>query len=204
MDKPEKKRATGDLRKQIIEAALKIFGERGFERSTTKAIAREAGVAEGTIYNYFSTKKDILFSFLEQEVVTPLSGVLRDGGALDSEIIRNVLRNRLTMWRENRAVLKVMIAEGLFNEELAQEIRRRIFEPASKEVSSYIADRIESGTFRGLDPHVVALGLVGMIISFGLIEPTIGFGAETVDDAQIVETLASLILHGLESPGPNQ
>lgn len=204
MDGTGRKRATGDLKKQIIQAALKVFGERGFERSTTKAIAQEAGVAEGTIYNYFPTKKDILFGFLEEEVVTSLSGVLRNGLALDSEIIRSFLRNRLQLWHENRAVLKVMIAEGLFNEELAQEIRKRILEPGVKEVSGYIADRIDAGRFRHLDPHLIARSLVGMIISFGLIQPVIGFGAETIDDEAIVETLTSLILHGIEAQDSDQ
>lgn len=199
MDKPERKKAAGNLRRQILEAALKVFGERGFERSTTKAIASEAGVAEGTIFNYFATKKDILFGFLEEEVVAPLSGVLRDDTLPDLEIIKNFFRNRLELWRENQAVLKVMIAESLFNKDLAEEFQKRVFEPGIKEVTSYIAGRADAGAFRELDASVVARSLVGTVIWFGLIQRTIIPEDASIDDA-LVDTLASLFLSGIDAP----
>jgi len=199
MDKPGRKKAVGNLRRQILEAALKIFGERGFERSTTKAIAQEAGVAEGTIFNYFPTKKDILFGFLEEEVVAPLSGVLRDDTLPDPEILRSFLRNRLELWRENQAVLKVMIAESLFNKELAEEFQKRIFEPGIKEITSYILKRTDAGTYRKLDSSIVARSLVGTVIWFGLIQRTIASENPSVDDEAVVDTLASLFLRGIEA-----
>jgi AcrR family transcriptional regulator len=55
-------------RARIVAAALQLFQTRGFEATTTKAIARKARVAEGTVFNYFPTKEDIALHFLEQEV----------------------------------------------------------------------------------------------------------------------------------------
>jgi AcrR family transcriptional regulator len=51
-----------------VAAALGLFTSNGFEATTTKAIARKAGIAEGTIFNYFRTKDDIALHFFEQEV----------------------------------------------------------------------------------------------------------------------------------------
>ncbi|ETR69122.1 MAG: TetR/AcrR family transcriptional regulator, fatty acid metabolism regulator protein [Candidatus Magnetoglobus multicellularis str. Araruama] len=48
---------------RILDAAVKIFAEQGFHNSTISQIAREAGVADGTIYLYFKNKQDILFQF---------------------------------------------------------------------------------------------------------------------------------------------
>src|SRR2546430_8121600 len=56
------------IRKRIIAAALSLFQTKGFEATTTKAIARKAGIAEGTVFNYFKTKEDIALHFFEQEV----------------------------------------------------------------------------------------------------------------------------------------
>jgi AcrR family transcriptional regulator len=53
---------------RILEAALHLFENRGFHATTTKAIAERAGVAEGTIFNYFETKEDIAVHFFEREV----------------------------------------------------------------------------------------------------------------------------------------
>ena len=55
-------------RSRIVAAALALFKVKGFDATTTKAIARKARVAEGTVFNYFPTKEDIALHFLEQEV----------------------------------------------------------------------------------------------------------------------------------------
>src|SRR5881392_1104483 len=56
------------IRKRIVSAALSLFRTKGFDATTTKAIARKAGIAEGTVFNYFRTKEDIALHFFEQEV----------------------------------------------------------------------------------------------------------------------------------------
>lgn len=61
-------RGKAERREKILAAALALFQKKGFERTTTKAIARKAGLAEGTIFNYFRTKDDIAFYFFEKEI----------------------------------------------------------------------------------------------------------------------------------------
>src|SRR5579885_2032382 len=70
-----KKEAT---RQRIVDSALQLFQTRGFQRTTTKDIARKARVAEGTIFNYFPTKDDIALHFFEQEVDHAIDAVRRD------------------------------------------------------------------------------------------------------------------------------
>lgn len=199
MDKLERKKPAGNLREQIMKAALRVFGERGYERSTTKAIAQEAGVAEGTIFNYFPTKKDILLSFWEEEAVTPLPGVLRDSSLSDLEIVKNFFRNRLELLRENQPILKVMISESLFNTDLAEKFQKRIFEPSIKEITNFILGRTEAGAFKKLDSSIVARSLVSTIIWFGLIQGTIASENPSIDDEAVVDTLATLFLKGIEA-----
>jgi len=67
-----KKAATQE---RIVAAALTLFQMRGFEATTTKAIARRARIAEGTLFNYFPTKEDIALHFLEQEVDHAIAAV---------------------------------------------------------------------------------------------------------------------------------
>jgi AcrR family transcriptional regulator len=79
------------IRKRIIAAALSLFQTKGFEATTTKAIARKAGIAEGTVFNYFKTKEDIALYFFEQEVDQAIVAV-----------------------RENRSLRKASLEEKLF------------------------------------------------------------------------------------------
>ena len=63
------------IRKRIVTAALSLFQTKGFDATTTKSIARKAGIAEGTIFNYFRTKEDIALHFFEQEVDQAIASV---------------------------------------------------------------------------------------------------------------------------------
>jgi AcrR family transcriptional regulator len=65
-------------RKAILRAALELFAEKGFYRTTTKAISRKAGIAEGTLFNYFQTKEDLALYFFEQELDEVIEWYERD------------------------------------------------------------------------------------------------------------------------------
>jgi AcrR family transcriptional regulator len=66
-------------RERIVSAALELFEQRGFQETTTKAIARRARIAEGTIFNYFDTKEDIALHFFELEVDHAMATVRGSG-----------------------------------------------------------------------------------------------------------------------------
>jgi AcrR family transcriptional regulator len=55
-------------KRAILREALKLFAEKGFYRTTTKAISKRAGIAEGTLFNYFQTKEDLALYFFEREL----------------------------------------------------------------------------------------------------------------------------------------
>ncbi len=74
---PPGKRASNKagIRDRIVAAALSLFQSRGFDETTTRAIARKAGIAEGTVFNYFRTKEDIALHFFELEVDHAIAAV---------------------------------------------------------------------------------------------------------------------------------
>src|SRR5262249_49537011 len=53
-------------RTQILDAATRVFASKGFNRATIRDVAQTAGVADGTIYNYFASKTDLLFGLLDR------------------------------------------------------------------------------------------------------------------------------------------
>ncbi|MCF7925471.1 MAG: TetR/AcrR family transcriptional regulator [Candidatus Izimaplasma sp.] len=57
-------------KERIIEVASKRFLEQGFENTSTKAIAKEVGIAEGTLFNYFDSKTDLFFETIGKNVRT--------------------------------------------------------------------------------------------------------------------------------------
>jgi len=65
-------------KRAILRAALELFAEKGFYHTTTKAISRKAGIAEGTLFNYFQTKEDLALYFFEQELDEIITWYERD------------------------------------------------------------------------------------------------------------------------------
>lgn len=65
MTREEKKRRT---RKAIITAAVELFGQKGFDKTSIEELARLAGVGKGTIYTYFQTKSEIFYAFCEEQL----------------------------------------------------------------------------------------------------------------------------------------
>ena len=65
-------------RRAILRAALDLFAQKGFYDTTTKAISRKAGIAEGTLFNYFETKEDLALYFFERELDEVMAWYARD------------------------------------------------------------------------------------------------------------------------------
>src|SRR5207245_3396216 len=65
---PRREQKKESTRQAILRAALALFAQRGFYRTTTKAISQKARIAEGTLFNYFETKEDLALYFFEQEL----------------------------------------------------------------------------------------------------------------------------------------
>src|SRR5213082_438073 len=68
MTRRRRRSATSDKRTRIMDAAIKVFAERGFHSATVAEIARAAGVADGTIYLYFKGKDDLLLRLFDEKM----------------------------------------------------------------------------------------------------------------------------------------
>ena len=75
-----------DKHQRIIKAALKVFAKKGFYNSRVSEIAKEAAVADGTIYLYFKNKDDILISVFETEMVKMISSMKSELSKIDDPV----------------------------------------------------------------------------------------------------------------------
>ena len=106
----------------ILEAAVKVFARQGFYQSTVAQIAKEAGVADGTIYLYFKNKDDILvqfFSYKTRQVFDRFRAeVSKAGNSLDK--LRNLIRRHLTEFQRDKDMAVVYQVETHQNSRLAE------------------------------------------------------------------------------------
>ena len=184
----------------IAEAAASLFAEYGFARTTTRMIAAKAGVAEGTIYLYYAGKKDILIRFVEHVILDSVKETFaQTQGFSDEEIVEAFLVSRFRLWGKHRDLMKVLVAEALFDKELAQRYTQQVVQPALGMVREYFARRIADGAFRNIDPTVAARALLGHFLSaaiFSSIFPT--SDGPNLTPEQYAHELVLLFLEGMK------
>jgi len=160
--------AVEDRRRQILDAALTVFSNKGYGEATVPEIAREAGVAVGTIYNYYQGKRDLLVSILDTYVITePLRELWRNAGdGDDASVLTAIVLERLEFGFENLGRYLFLLSEVQRDPELRAQYAARVIGPFMQLPVRYMATRMKSGKFRPLDPNVVTRALAGMVIGF--------------------------------------
>jgi AcrR family transcriptional regulator len=110
-----------NTKRAILRAALELFAEKGFYNTTTKAISRKAGIAEGTLFNYFETKEDLALYFFEDE----LDGVIE-------WYDRNTRLQRAAVSEQLFAIIQQFLDHLAPYEEFIGAVYLRALAPASK------------------------------------------------------------------------
>src|SRR5436305_10207394 len=113
MTRLRRRSATSDKRTRIMDAAIKVFAERGFHTATVAEIAKAAGVADGTIYLYFKSKDDLLLRVFDEKM-TELLAEARAG--LESEPsapqkLHRFIQLHLSLVERNPELAQVLIVD---------------------------------------------------------------------------------------------
>jgi len=139
-----------DRRDQIVETALRLFARHGFDGTSTKQIAQAAGIAEGLIFHYFSTKDDLLNAVLEtrHSFIGELRNLLE--GA-EHKPVAEVLHELATGWlktlQREKEITLVLFSTAQTNPKVGSALRALIAEGISR-LSAYLRARANAGELR--------------------------------------------------------
>jgi TetR/AcrR family fatty acid metabolism transcriptional regulator len=185
---------------RILEAAVKIFARQGFHQSTVAQIAKEAGVADGTIYLYFKNKDDIMvhfFGFKAKQVFDRFHAEVARG-ADSVEKLRNLVRVHLSEFQRDPDMAIVYHVETHQISRLAEDQIRAM----GKMYHDIISDIVEEGQQEGLLRRDLYLSLVKRLI-LGAVDETIGawlHSGRSYDLISMADPLADLFIKGIGAP----
>jgi len=190
-------RRKNDKYQQILEAAIRIFARHGYYNSTISQIAREAGVADGTIYLYFKNKDDILdnfFSYKTRQVFTRFKDeVDKADNALEK--LKKLVYHHLLEFEQDRDMAVVYQVETRMKRHLSDDKIKEM----SKMYFDLVADIVEQGQREGairwdLPVHLVKQYIIGAVDE---VITTWLYSARQYELISMAEPLVDLFINGI-------
>ena len=193
-----------DKYRRILEAAITVFAEQGYFQSTIAQIAKEAGVADGTIYLYFKNKDDILVQFYQYKT-RQIFERFRDAvsqPATAEEKLRCLIHVHLQEFQKDRNMAIVYQAETHQNRRLGNEQIKEM----SKMYRDIISEVVELGQEEGTIRKDLYMGLVKRFIN-GAVDEVINSWIHSggqYDLVTMADPLVDLFIRGIGGAGDTE
>lgn len=188
-----------DTQERILKAAEKLFARRGYGGTTTRDLAQAAGVAEGTLFRHFDSKKAILVEVATRgwmEILTDLLTALSEMGSYKA--VAQVMRKRMLSLNANADMMRVCFMEAQFHPELRDRVQAEVIDKMTDVAEAFFQTGMDRGTYRQMNPRVAALIFLGMFTVAGFSNTTMGDEPSSPKDMQeMAETLADIFLNGV-------
>ena len=159
-------------KKDILEAAKRVFAVKGFEKATLDEIAVEAEYGKGTLYNYFKNKEDIFISLMHYEV-EKVNDILSNssGKYIDSrEQLKEIVEAAIHYAKENQIFFRLLMKEAgklvsQDNNDLCHNILMENHVIGVKSISKILNNGIEKSEVKNIDTELAAHIFIFMLKS---------------------------------------
>lgn len=191
-----------EKRQRILDAALRVFADRGFYSAKVSEVAREAGVADGTIYLYFENKDDLLISLFEDRMEFLIRRLREDldgaGGTVPARI-RRLIRLHMRLALEAPELAEFITVELRQSQKFVKEYRNPKFQAYLRILRDLVEEGQRDGSLRpDLDPRTVVRAIFGALDEL-LLTLTLVARRKEVDLMRAADDLSDLFLTGMEA-----
>jgi TetR/AcrR family transcriptional regulator, fatty acid metabolism regulator protein len=203
---------TGDKRERILDAAESVFARHGFFAARVSAIAKDAGVADGTIYLYFRNKDDLLISLFErrmEQVNKLLAAAI--AGLQPVEQLRTFIESYLALIHEQPAAAEVLTIELRQSSKFMKEYDNPRFGDFLRLLGGIISAGQEAGELDDAIPAPVAARMIFGILDelatawlladgkrSDAISTALGTRRKKFDIVRAAEWAVAFAIHGLQ------
>jgi AcrR family transcriptional regulator len=202
VDQPEprpRRRRPAERPAQILDAAERVFNRRGYDRATTREIAAEAGVSEGTLYNYFGSKRAILLALIDSVGESWRQDIERIRAETLEEAMAQLIAHRMRFVQEHPMTI-LTLQQAVLDPEVG-----RYLDAMVRRGQDDLMDRFRalsaSGALRPVDPFVAEEALASMImgLTIGIELAACGWHREPLPPEAIARALVDVLMNGLRA-----
>jgi AcrR family transcriptional regulator len=192
-----------DRQASLIVAAASLFAAKGFNGTTTKEIAKAAGVSEALVFKYFPTKRTLYAAILAEKVTVTelLEAVEAAAKKHDDHRVFTMIASYRIRPDVDSTLLRLLLFSALEGDELSEMFFGKHHKVFYDHLAAYIRTRIEDGAFRPVDPLLAARAFIGMVVHHRLLHEIFGVPMHQSHE-DTVATYVDLFLTGLiKMPG---
>lgn len=190
-----KQAVDGLMKEALFEATVSVLSEHGVDGLTMDNVASAAGVAKGSLYRYFRSKRDLL-EFVFAKLVDPIFQEMERIVPADQPAVEK-LSGQLGVLLEHVAK-HAQVHKLLFEDETAhgllQSSERQTHQDATRQLAEIFRQGIAEGVFRPIDPHMLAVLHLGLIKGVLHSQPKLETPAQR---EQIRTVIMDTLLHGI-------
>jgi AcrR family transcriptional regulator len=196
--------AAPDRKKQLIDIAMKLFSEQGFDGTSTREIAKAARINEAIIFRHFKTKEDLYSAVLADRIDSrgqnrSIRELVESGGDFYGILVA-IAETLLDRTADDASVTRLLFYSALRNRELSDRFFQTYAHENFELLSDFIWKGIVKGQFRAVEPVVAARSFLGMIIYHYLVQEFFGGGCQTLSIRELAEEITDLFLLGVAAP----
>ncbi len=186
---PKFRRRAGARPDEILDAALAVFTEKGFDAARVDEIAAEAGISKGAVYLYFDSKEALLRGLIEREVA-PVAQRLRtlaESGGDNPKATLTLLVTAATQLLDDArmfATPKLVLSVAPRFREIAEFYRKRVIDEAIGAIATLHMTGVASGVFREADSDTVARMVMGPLLIYAMRKHVLGARDKTTPEAR--------------------
>ena len=165
---PRKARRGPLTRKQILDASLRLFSEKGYARTSVRDIARGAGITDAAIYYHFSSKRDLFEALFEERGITSALNDLENMTITEQSLKETLIAIAMAaqdILQRNKDFMKVLLSEAMSEDPVATEDYRMITERWRNAEARILREFVRRGELPEIDVDVAARQLV--VLSVG-------------------------------------
>lgn len=188
-----------DTKQRILDAALQLISERGYNGATTREIAKEAGVREITLFRHFGTKENLFEELLKRFSFLPeLRSLLPEIRTLPYEpALVQVGVRFLDTLNKRKKFISIMISEITVYPDKVREVYYRFIEEVIQTLAVFFAELQKQEILRELSSEIAAKAFLGMFFSYFHTEEIIrGRTISQKDKEKFVYEFVNIFVHG--------
>lgn len=192
-----------DRQASLIGAAASLFAARGFSGTTTKDIAKAAGVSEALLFKHFPTKRALYSAILAEKAhYSDLRSALEDAAQTqDDRRLFTLLASFRIRKGADPTLLRLLLFSALEGHELSQMFFQQQYRVFYDLLAGYIRRRTADGAFRPVDPLLAARAFFGIIVHHRLLHDVFGIPVHRPHE-DMVRQYVEIFLDGLTRPAP--